>query len=642
MLEKKLQKYYTITDSIKEYKGYKVKPPEETIKTIESAFEKINLGVLYIPKKKQIFKGYFPFQAGAAILFPKDNKEMILLRSGGKGVTPILARASATAELIERFSAYGLARGNINHYLSIMKRHQIWKKKREGNVEIEKEFHFHPLGLSDIVPEKLRRKYMDMAKSVCYSLTRDKFFSYPEEFITYLEGSNGLASGNTKEEAIVHAICECIERLGAMYVLDNLPPHYNVISEESITHPTLKKLMKAVEASGLEFKMLDFSYLFDMPLILTIFDHPEWNYPTNPYTNVYCEFPKIIIGVDTDPQDAAMRCFTEIIQAAEPLSTAYTHYHEVQDKFMISKISLSVRLKNYLKTAYSVFQNGNQPLSVNLRKYLRSKHNKISIYDIKSIYDINHRIEIQRITKNLKKHKIEILLHNLTNPVLKFPVVRVILCGGEGYFSQIPLIGYRHIVLGTKNKKYRYSYLKSYTRQIIVQRPLDKILKDEHWCKKVTSQNELIKRIIANLCYTGIDPPLWGKTIDKFYFLGMLYLRVKDYERAKRCFYAALHTNFNELSSLLGIAYIFLKQGNLSEYKKIIEHIKAIDKSIDINGALKEFENPVIDPNPFEPCDLSCSQKSKPYLCRECYFNYVSENVFMRDIIDETKSLKNF
>ena len=72
-----LYKHYKLKDSIKEYKGYKVKPPKYTIKKIESYFSKINLNVRYNPIDKNIMIGFSPYQSGYAILYPKINNEII-------------------------------------------------------------------------------------------------------------------------------------------------------------------------------------------------------------------------------------------------------------------------------------------------------------------------------------------------------------------------------------------------------------------------------------------------------------------------------------------------------------------------------------------------------------------------------------
>ncbi|HEC86717.1 MAG TPA: hypothetical protein ENI49_02450, partial [Thermoplasmatales archaeon] len=545
----RLRMIYSIGDSIKHYKGYKVKPPEETISFIEKAFKDMGLKPIYVPNENLIVTGYTPFQSGTVKLFSVDNDKIALLQCEGKGVTPLLAKASGFAELAERFSGYGTAsRGAVKYYLSIMKKKQLWLKKRELNKLVKKKFPAVHLKLYDMIPTEMRRGCDSLAKSICYSLTRDSFFCFPEELLVALEGSNGMASGNTLEEAIVHAICEYAERLGMMYLLDK-QPRCNRIDRDSITHPTVKKLMRMVEDVGFSFEMIDLSFIFGIPIIAAIFDCQEWHFPSNPYTKVYCEYPKLIVNADTDPQDAVMRCFTEFLQIALPLGMATNLYYISKSKFTISGLSFPSYLTAYFNTLTPTIVNGNQPLSVNLRKYikkLKRYESKTLIQNIESIYDVNLRKEIEYLVERLKAVKIEVFVHNITNPLLKLPTVRVFFTGGKGYFSKIPLVGYRNLILRVKDERYRYLYFHEIIRRVLTGYSLPNILSRGKWCQSHNKLlNEVIDHMVADVSINGLDPQIWRKNIEKFYFLGMLYLHEKKYKKAKKCFEASLYMNSN-------------------------------------------------------------------------------------------------
>lgn len=631
-LKNRLREIYSIGDCIKRYKGYKVKSPEETISYIKRGFESMGLEPVYIPKELSITTNYVPFQAGKAKLFPRNDRNILLMECGGKGVTPLLSKASGFAELAERFSGYGLAQsGVVRYYLSILRMDFLWLEKRERNKLLEKDF--PSLMFDRILTGKLKRYSKYLAKSVCYSLTRNAFFCFPEELIVALEGSNGLASGNTFEEALVHAICEYIESLCGTYLLDK-QPQCKLIDRDSLDHPTAKKLMNAVENAEIDFEILDLSFLFSVPAFATIFDCKEWHFPPNPYTKAYYEYPKVIIGVATDPQDAIMRCFTEFLQQYLPISIAADLYHMSVRKFSISGIVLPRQVEAYLRTSFPMMINGNPPLSIDLRNYLeRLKKNcdKIPIQNIESIYDINLRVEIERLTEKLKSHKIEIFVHNITNSLLKFPTVRVFFIGGEGYFSKIPLVGHMRIILSTKDKRYRYSYLQTLIERVLNRNDLPTILSEGRWCQpKSKCLDELIRRVMANISFTGIEPLICGKLIEKFYFLGMLYLHIGRLKEAKKCFESSLYRNNNYIPSLLGLAYIFRKSGDLKNYKYVVDHIKILDEGIDVEKELEEFKKTRIEPNPFERCDFQCDKKNKSHLCRNCFFNYLPMGAFMK------------
>lgn len=633
MTKKSLIEHYKLEDSIKHYKGYKVKPPEETIDFIEKAFKKIDLKVRYIPNSNTALRKYHPFQAGSTFLHPSVNDKIILLKTNGKGVKPKLAQASAIAELIERFTAYGLAMGSIAGYLGSMKREHIWEKRREKNKFIQNELPFHSMGTSDLIDNKYIEKYESMAKSICYSLTQKKLFSFPEEFIIKMNGSNGLASGNTLEEATLHAIFEVIERLGIFYLLDNLP-YCDKISEDSVTHPTLKKLIKVVSSLDVNFEMLDLSYLFNIPVIATIFDNPAWNIPSSESfsTMVNIKYPKLVIGVDTDPQDAAMRCFIEFIQGSQPVAFASHNDWETRYRYELSKLPLNEEVKFKLKSTWACSLNGNPPSSVDLQKYFRLERKEKSILDIKSLYDLNQKIEINRVVNELKKLNIEVFVQDITHPLLKFPVSEVILSGGNKDFSNILINAYFWIVLG--EKKNRYRLLKNEIVRKLNPDQLHTIIRKQEWCSD-PNHNDLINLVIKELIFGGPVDSMWGVPINKYYFIGTLFLRMEKYEQAEHCFQAALSGNLMDTQSLIALAYVFNKTNRLEEYKDIMDLISSIDKdSENIKEQFRELENPIVNPNPFEPCDLKCKSRNKPYLCEQCFFNYVPENIFMKKIID--------
>jgi ribosomal protein S12 methylthiotransferase accessory factor len=623
-----LRNHYQLKNSIKRYKGKKVKSPEKTVNEIYSSFEKIGLRVKYDQKDNSLIKKFQPFSIGNSSLHPLKDKNVLLMQTLGKGITPELAKASATAKLIERFSGYGiLENGVINCYLSTIKLNSIWKKKK--NELNENLFPFHSMGTIDIVPNKYKKNYDKLKKSICYCLTDKKLYTYPEEFITKLVGSNGLASGNTLEEATLHAIFELLERLGCMYVLDNLPKAKK-IEKSSVNHESLKKLMKKVTELRIEYDMFDFSYIFDIPLIVTIFNHKDWNLTQNLYSKTITQYPKIIVGVETDPQEAALICFTDFLQGLQSLDVSIRDNKKIIEQFRLSKINLPVNQKKYLRSAAVAFTNGNKPVSVDLSKYSNSNAKEISIDKLPNLYDINQKVEIERIVKKLKNQGFEIYIEDITHPDLEFPVVRAILSGGEGYFNTIPLNGYAKLVLDAKNKKIRYSRLNKFVETILTEDPLQKIIMNRDWIFG-SNTKKLIDIVISEICCNGIDSELWGVPINKFYFIGMMYLRKKRYEKAENCFSAALNQNQNDIPSLIGMAYIYSKRNSDQRYNELIQKIKQLnDGSIDIDQELESFDELVIDPNPFEPCNGNCQNKINSDLCKNCFFNYVPEKQFMR------------
>jgi len=634
MLNDQLLEHYVLHDSIKKYKGYKVKSPEETVGIIESYFAKIGLKIDYRPWTNTFLRTFSSFQSGSAVLHPDGKNTVKLLESNGKGVTPRLSQASACAELIERFAGYGLAFGLSKHYLTKIKVRDIWEKKAERNEVLGDLFPFHSVDTSELILDDRKQCYHSLAKSVCYSLTRKKLFLYPEEFMVKIAGSNGLASGNTNEEAMLHGLFECIERLSGLYLLD-LVPKCKRISVDSFTHPTLKKIISRVQDEGVTFEILDFSFLFNVPVIITIFDHEDWDLPTFRYTNNLKQYPSTFIGVDSNAEDAALRCFTEFLQGLFPIYDDKKFENQIRHQFSVANLEMPFEVQEGLKSPFVCFKNGNQPVSVDLRKYLKLKRESISVKDIVDLYDVNNRVEIERLIRILKKSKMEVLVQDITNPVVPFPVFAVMLSGGSGYFSKVPLNGYDHLVLGVNDRASRYALLDHKIKKILSPSVLLDVLQRGEWCRDVR-QDELIDLVITDVFGNGNDNFLWGVHVNKFYFLSLLYIRLKRYREAMNCIDAALIDYLDDLPSILAKAFISLKTDRKDEYEKLMDYAEIINKdNIDLHKELKKFEDPVISPNPFDTIKDADSVDTRPELFEYYFFNYVDENVFMKTFLDE-------
>ena len=634
MLNDQLLEHYVLNDSIKKYKGYKVKSPQETIGIIESYFAKMGLKVNYSPWANTFLRTFSTFQSGSAVLHPDGKENITLLRSNGKGVTPKLSQASACAELIERFAGYGLAFGLSNHYLAKIKIRDIWGRKAERNGMLGNFFPFHSVDTSELIPEDKKQYYHKLAKSVCYSLTRKKLFLYPEEFMVKIAGSNGLASGNTKEEAMLHGLFECIERLSGLYLLD-LVPKCKRISIDTITHPTLKKIIKRVQDEGVIFEMLDFSFLFNVPVVITIFDHEEWDLSTIRYTNNLKQYPATFIGVDSNAEDAALRCFSEFLQGLFPIYDDKKFENQIRHQFSVADLEIPFEIREELRSPFVCFKNGNQPVSVDLHKYLNLKRESISIKNIVDLYDVNNKVEIERLIHILKDDKIEILVQDITNPIVPFPVAAVMLSGGKGYFSDIPLNGYDHLVLGVKDRGSRYALLDYKINKILSRSVLLDIFQKGEWCRDV-NQDELIDLVITDLFGNGNDNFLWGVHLNKFYFLSLLYIRLKRYQEAMNCIDAALINYLDDLPSILAKAFISLKIDRVEEYDILLDYAEIINKdNIDLHKELKKFEDSVINPNPFDTIKDADSIETRPEIFEYYFFNYVDENIFTKTVLDE-------
>jgi ribosomal protein S12 methylthiotransferase accessory factor len=126
----------------------------------------------------------------------------------GKGATPLDAKTSAIMEAVERFAAaLPLAPATIASYPELAEAGRAALDPRDVNLEFYEHFDIEmPISwvrgqdllneTSVLVPMYLAGYYMKFHEVPCYPLGT----------------TNGIASGNSLEEAICHALCELIER----------------------------------------------------------------------------------------------------------------------------------------------------------------------------------------------------------------------------------------------------------------------------------------------------------------------------------------------------------------------------------------------------------------------------------------------
>jgi len=141
--------------------------------------------------------------------------------------------------------------------------------------------------------------------------------------------SNGMAAGNTLNEALVQAISELVERDAADRILyrDIKAPHY-AIDLEKIEDVHLKEVINKIKALGYKFYMFDLSYNYNIPVMMSLLiDNKDGSIRIN-----FGSFPVFEI--------AAERVLTELYQGIQSFSgknwacQTQTPYKSVSEEFM--------------------------------------------------------------------------------------------------------------------------------------------------------------------------------------------------------------------------------------------------------------------------------------------------------------------
>ena len=333
---------------------------------------------------------------------------------GGKGITKDHAKASAMMEGFERYSA----EKQDSDETIIATADEIAEK---GN----------PVELKSLnLPQQFEKEDVN-ALQLEWSLTHDLisgkdyyvpsnavFHPYtPESNIRSLfkSNTNGLASGNILEEAILHGIFEVIER-DAWSIFELTHKNYSQINLDSIESELINDTIDKFESEGIKIKLMDFTADVKIPTIAASADD-----------TITRDAGLLTLGMGThlDPEVAILRALTEVAQSRA------TQINGARED--------TVRADFAREAGYERMKRIN-------RFYFKQEETQIDLGDIenKSTTSINEDMEI--VKNELVDNGIsKILYTDLTRPELDVSVVRVIIPEMELYAIDPSRAGYRFL-----------------------------------------------------------------------------------------------------------------------------------------------------------------------------------------------------
>ncbi|MDP8259997.1 MAG: YcaO-like family protein [Candidatus Gygaella obscura] len=297
--------------------------------------------------------------------------------TNGKGYSKMQAMASGIMELVERYSCFTFMMDKANYRL--LSFNEIENSSNSFKIrDFSKNFF---KGELKRFPNRLRNIKVRWYKA--FNLEGERLY-LPSGFLSnILEGSNGMASGNSIEEALLQAICEIIERwcMSMVYVNKISTPFIDI---ESVKNKIAKSLIDRFEKKGHEIVLKDFSLGFGIPAIAVI----------RKVKRRYCY---ITLGVASNPYKALIRALTENSQISPNI---------------IDKKSMHL---NIIDNVDFIFK----------------KNKIINMSSIENIEDDNIKNEIIRVRNLFSKRKIEIFFHDTTDKELRIPSVMVFIKGAK-------------------------------------------------------------------------------------------------------------------------------------------------------------------------------------------------------------------
>ncbi len=333
---------------------------------------------------------------------------------GGKGISKDHAKASAMMEGFERYSA---------------ERQESDETVNATIEEIsEKGEYIDPKSLN--LPKEFEKEdlsNLNLEWSISHDIISDKDYFIPTNAIyhpyindasvrsLFKSNTNGLASGNILEEAILHGIFEVIER-DAWSIFELTHKNYAQIDLNSIESNVVNDTLDKFESKGIKIKLMDFTADINVPTIAASADD-----------TVTKDAGLLTLGMGThlDPEVAILRALTEVAQSRA------TQINGARED--------TVRADFAREAGYERMKRIN-------KYYFRQEEDKINLSDIenKSTTSITEDIEI--VKDELMANDIEKILYtDLTRPELDISVVRVIIPEMEIYAIDQSRAGYRFL-----------------------------------------------------------------------------------------------------------------------------------------------------------------------------------------------------
>ena len=395
-----------MSDEVKYFTGtHRVVPPEKTIENNEGKLKKI--GVTRIADITDLDRINLPVYTA---IRPTAQDGAISIY-GGKGITKDNAKASAIMEAFERYSA----------------EKQDYDKTIIGSAdEISKKGDYIDIESLNL-PNDLKKdeiKSMKLEWNMVYDLIDDKNYYIPSNAIfhpyiyqnsLFKSNTNGLASGNILDEAILHGIFEVIER-DAWSIFELTHKNYSQIDLNSIENELIIDTLAKFQSKGINIKLMDFTADIKVPTVAASADD-----------TVTKDAGLLTLGLGThlDPEIAILRALTEVAQSR---ATQINGAREDTVRADFAREAGYERMKRINKF------------------YFKEEENKISLTDIENKSTSSISKDLKIVKDELQSNEIKhILYYDLTRPEVNVNVVRVIIPEMEIYAIDPTRAGYRFL-----------------------------------------------------------------------------------------------------------------------------------------------------------------------------------------------------
>ena len=310
----------------------------------------------------------------------------------GKGATEIAARVSAIMEGIERYSA------EMHDRCVII---STYDKIREEYPALPPDQLILPEHADTTFPIPWYPSFDIMSNQEIMVPAHAIFHPVPRTTgMLFRTGTNGIASGNTLEEAIFHGLCEVIER--DAWSLAEVSNQGGPIIKTFSNH-TIASLMNHFREAGVEVTLRDISSDIGLPTVAAVADDVTLRDPT-----LLC----IGMGTHAVPEIAILRALTEAAQSRA------TQIHGAREDTQEGHLKRRIGYERTKRLNRKWFADGQE----------------IDISDMYAFRSDDFLDDITYTLNQLRNAEIhQVIVTDLTRKEIGVPVVRVIVPGLEQY-----------------------------------------------------------------------------------------------------------------------------------------------------------------------------------------------------------------
>ena len=371
--------------------GIRVMPPEETLKRVLPLLKKAGMGEPEDITDKD--------NLGIPV-FSVDRQETALGKPkyyNGKGATREQAMASGVMEAIERYSAEQRDTDDVVV--------GTYEQAKEAMMTVNPADLILPLPVLDVYPvaDIAWTRGFEMFRG-CHILVPACAVFYPYfpngDYPLFKWHTNGIASGNTMEEAILHALFEDIERDAWSIAEYNDRSNADILIRDKDSVPA--QLIAKFEAQGIKVHLKDLTSDLGIPTIGAAADDTVTKDP---------ELLTIGVGTHLNPEIAAIRAITEVAQSRT------THKHGMKINAQLQKKSQELGYEK-IKAINHMWYGDNEK-----KIYLEDMPDCSTAYVLDDIEVVLGRLMNCGFDK--------VIAVDLTRPEIGVPAVRMIVPGLE-------------------------------------------------------------------------------------------------------------------------------------------------------------------------------------------------------------------